>query len=189
MFDLRPTIPEARQQSRGRMWIIVAMGVFFIVLGVGLSLPRLLNGSLTSGSSAGLVGGVVLGVILIGMGFAMKGMRGAPVSIGVDATGVTLYYERSPQRTFPWAKARSWLELIDMRTWTPSGSRAWRPPAPFYFRGGLVFGLLWIPEQAGEAVLTSARQAGVNLRSFQNHADRHIPRGATVYVESDRKFL
>ena len=182
-------ISAVHRPPRGAIkWVLVGIGALIVAIGLAVSLPRWLHGGAGSGPLVALVGAVILGVVVLVIAFSLGGLGKSLTSVSVDSTGVRLNYDPPGQRLLPWSQARTWLELIDVRPWNAKNPSKPRPGA-FFLRGMTVGGALWLSEQVGIAILDGAKQAGVNLRTFENSTDRHLPRGAIVYMENGRHFL
>jgi len=113
-----------------------------------------------------------------------------PSSLTIDSRGVTLNYDSGKSRTYDWKGARSWFYLADLgsdysRAWLPRGGRPIVAPVSRYCvtRIRTVAGMpLYIPEVAFGLLLSEARGADIQIRTYEYRGGRATAWSTVFYV-------
>lgn len=188
VFDLRHFLPQYQKSRRRRNTITVGFGVGWIVL--WLTVIQHPQPRLPSLPAALLLScGLGLGCFMILIGFVADRFQGIPVSLGLNQSGLTIYYERKAAESYKWANASSWFRLVDLRGYyaLPDPPLLQRPiPAPpsmFYL--WVMSGLgrvAYLPEPAFATILSAAKEAGVAIESYTSNGGRSVPpAGSSVF--------
>jgi len=188
MFDLKSLVPAAKRSQRIGSYFIVGLTAFLLLLWASLALPQILGGDLGFAPVFVTILIFVLTGAFLFMGFWPSLHYGVPHTLSVGPTGLTLFSETAAEHEYRWQDARSWLELVDTREVAkkiPSEGK----PTPFKLLGlNVLRGPVWITEPAANAILSSAKAAGVTLES-RSPSGRGFRRGTVVFVTNSRGFL
>jgi len=186
MFNLTRFVRADRLRRRRLNLSLACFGVIWIVLLVAL--PEALHPKVPNAAGAVPIGIVVaLGGFMILFGPLRDRLAGTPTSMQVDGSGITVNLTSGRTRSFQWAHAPSWFELVDM-----SGPAQQDPkysqPSPYYL-GGIGARPVWLPSEAVGAILSSAKAAGLSISSSTWQGFRHWPVGTVIYTDARRHYL